>query len=471
VTTAAVTADERRRAPGPRGHFLLGVLPELRRDPLSLLVSLARDHGDVVHFRAGPIDIHLVTSPAGAQHVLQDNNRNYGKQTRGFQKLRLVLGQGLLTSEGDFWRRQRRIAQPGFHRDKIRRFADTMTRATEKMLERWGSRPADKPLDVAHEMMLLTLGIVGETLLSLDTTEDSERVGAAVTLTLEHIQRRMFSAFPIVEALPLPSNLRFRRTVRYMDQLVFKVIEDRRRSGDDPDDLLSMLMHARDDQNGEGMSPGQLRDEVMTIFAAGHETTANALAWTFYLLSLSPAVARRLRAELGETLAGRAPRYDDLAHLPYTAAVVHEALRLYPPAWVISRSAIGDDVVCGYHVPAGSIVVVSPYITHRREASWPNPEGFDPDRFVDRGAGERPTGQHRFDYFPFGGGPRQCIGNGFALMEAQLVLATVAQRFELHLVPGHTIRAEPLVTLRPKGGIPMRLKRVVPPDDRARTPQ
>jgi cytochrome P450 len=467
VTTASLTGSARRLAPGPRGHFLLGVLPELRRDPFSLLVGLARDHGDVVRFRAGPIDVHLVTSPAGAQHVLQDNNRNYGKQTRGFQKLRLVLGQGLLTSEGDFWRQQRRIAQPGFHREKIRRFADAMTRATETMLERWGSRPADETLDVAHEMMLLTLAIVGETLLSLDTTEESRRVGAAVTLTLEHIQRRMFSAFAIVEALPLPSNRRFRRAVGYMDQLVFKVIEDRRRSGNDPDDLLSMLMQARDEQTGEGMSARQLRDEVMTIFAAGHETTANALAWTFYLLSLHPGVARRLRAELRETLAGRAPRYDDLAHLPYTAAVVHEALRLYPPAWVISRSAIGDDVVCGYDVPAGSIVVVSPYITHRREASWPNPEGFDPERFVDAVGAERAAGRHRFDYFPFGGGPRQCIGNGFALMEAQLVLATVAQRFDLHLVPGHAVRAEPLVTLRPKGGIPMRLKRMEPPPDRA----
>ena len=457
--TMTATMDAQRTAPGPRGHLLIGQLPELRRDPFRFLIGLAREHGDVVRFQVGPVTVHLVTDPSGVQHVLQDNNRNYGKQTRGFQKLRLVLGQGLLTSEGDFWRRQRRIAQPGFHKDKIRRFADQMTRATERMLERWTARePAagGAPIDVAHEMMLLTLNIVGETLLSLDTTEESERVGAAVTLTLEHIQRRMFAMFPVVDDLPLPSNLRFRRAVRYMDQLVFKLIDDRRASGVDPGDLLSMLMQARDGESGEGMSARQLRDEVMTIFAAGHETTANALAWTFYLLSLNPAVARRLRGELREVLAGRAPRYDDLGHLPYTAAVIQEALRLYPPAWVISRSAIGDDVVCGYHVPAGSIVVLSPYITHRRETSWPNPEGFDPERFL----GERTSAAHRFDYFPFGGGPRQCIGNSFALMEAELVLATVAQRFELHLVPGHVTIAEPLITLRPRGGIPMRLKPV-----------
>jgi cytochrome P450 len=462
TTTTTTAVASRRAAPGPRGHFLVGVLPELRRDPLALLTRLAREYGDVVHFRAGPIDVHLVTDPAGVQHVLQDNNRNYGKQTRGFQKLRLVLGQGLLTSEGDFWRRQRRIAQPGFHKEKIRRFADQMTRATERMLERWAAREptaAGEPLDVAHEMMLLTLGIVGETLLSLDTTEESERVGAAVTVTLEHIQRRMFAMFPFVDTLPLPGNRRFRAAVRYMDHLVFKLIEDRRASGADPDDLLSMLMHARDDQSGEGMSSRQLRDEVMTIFAAGHETTANALAWTFHLLSLNPAVARRLRAELRQVLDGRPPRYDDLAQLPFAAAVIQEALRLYPPAWVISRSAIGDDVVGGYDVRAGSIVVVSPYITHRREQSWPNPEGFDPERFM----GERSSGQHRFDYFPFGGGPRQCIGNGFALMEAQLVLAAVAQRFELDALPGRAPVAEPLVTLRPRGGMPMRLRRVATP--------
>jgi cytochrome P450 len=457
--TMTTATDARRSAPGPRGHFLVGLLPELRRDPFTFLVGLAREYGDVVRFRVGPVDVHLVTDPGGVQHVLQDNNRNYGKQTRGFQKLRLVLGRGLLTSEGDFWRRQRRIAQPGFHRDKIRRFADQMTRATERMLQRWADRESAafrEPIDIAHEMMLLTLSIVGETLLSLDTTEESERVGAAVTLTLEHIQRRMFAMFPIVDDLPLPSNRRFHRAVRYMDQLVFKLIDDRRASGVDPGDLLSMLMQARHDDSGEGMSAQQLRDEVMTIFAAGHETTANALAWTFYLLSGHPAVARRLRGELHQALAGRAPRYEDLARLPYTAAVIQEALRLYPPAWVISRSAIGDDVVCGYRVPARSIVVLSPYITHRREASWPNPEGFDPDRFL----GERTSGAHRFDYFPFGGGPRQCIGNGFALMEAQLVLATIAQRFELHLVPGHATVAEPRVTLRPRGGIPMRLKPV-----------
>jgi cytochrome P450 len=457
--TMTVAMDARRAAPGPRGHLLVGQLPELRRDPFTFLIGLAREHGDVARFRIGPVTVHLVTDPGGVQHVLQDNNRNYGKQTRGFQKLRLVLGQGLLTSEGDFWRRQRRIAQPGFHKDKIRRFADQMTRATERMLLRWTARePAagGAPIDAAHEMMLLTLNIVGETLLSLDTTDESERVGAAVTLTLEHIQRRMFAMFPVVDDLPLPSNLRFRRAVRYMDQLVFKLIDDRRASDVDPGDLLSMLMQARHDQSGEGMSARQLRDEVMTIFAAGHETTANALAWTFYLLSLNPAVARRLRGELLEVLAGRAPCYDDLAHLPYTAAVIQEALRLYPPAWVISRSAVGDDVVCGYHVPARSIVVLSPYITHRRETSWPNPEGFDPERFL----GERTSAAHRFDYFPFGGGPRQCIGNNFALMEAELVLATVAQRFELHLVPGHVTVADPLVTLRPRGGIPMRLKPV-----------
>lgn len=454
-------AASRRAAPGPRGHFLLGNLPELKRDPLALLVRLARDYGDVVRFKAGPVTIYLVTGPAGVQHVLQDNNRNYGKQTIGYQKLRNVLGQGLLTSEGDFWRRQRRIAQPGFHKEKIRRFAEQMVHAAEHMLRRWAEREAltpNQPLDIAQEMMRLTLGVVGETLLSLDTIREFDRVSAAVTVSLEHIQRHLFSMVPFAEALPSPKNRLFRRESAYMDQLIYKVIDERRASGKDEDDLLSMLMNARDDETGEGMSPRQLRDEVITIFAAGHETTANALAWTFYLLSLNPAVARHLRAELHRVLGGRAPQYDDLPRLPYAAAVIQESMRLYPPAWVISRNAVGDDVVGGYHVAAGSTVLVSPYVTHRREASWQNPEGFDPERFL----GETPSRQHRFDYFPFGGGPRQCIGNSFALMEAQLVLATVAQRFELHLVPGFAVETYPLITLRPKGSIMMRLAGVQP---------
>jgi cytochrome P450 len=303
-------------------------------------------------------------------------------------------------------------------------------------------------------MMRLTLTIVCQTLFSSDISTEADEVGQALTTVLKHTIDRMQSLFDLAEILPLPENRRFYEALRTLDQVVYGMIKERRRSGRDTGDLLSMLVFARDEETGQSMSDKQLRDEVMTIFLAGHETTANALGWTWYLLSRHPEVTRRLEAELAEVLDGRTPTLDDLSKLNYTSMVIQEAMRLYPPAWIIGRNAVEADQIDGYDIPADSSIILSPYVTHRHPGFWDNPEGFDPERFSPQQTKDRPY----FAYFPFGGGPRLCIGNNFALMEAKLVLATVAQRYRLELVPGHPVEPEPLVTLRPKYGLLMTLR-------------
>jgi cytochrome P450 len=436
-------------APGPKGQLLLGSLPAARRDPLRLFLGGFNEFGDVVRFRFGPMTAHLVSGPAGVNHVLAENNKNYGKQTRGFKNLRRVLGNGLLTAEGDFWKRQRRIAQPAFHRERISSFGATMVRAAERSAGRLEQTRA--PVDVAEEMMRLTLQIVGETLLGADISSEADRVGGVMGEMLRSTNERMTRMVDLPPPLPTRSNLRLRRWLSVLDAVVLRIIEERRKKPGP--DLVSMLIAARDADTGEAMTDAQLRDEAMTIFLAGHETTANALTWTWMLLSRHPAAARELRAELSAELQGQSPTVEDLPRLRYTRRLLEESLRLYPPAWMIARSATGADEIGGYEIPAGSIVFVSPFIVHRNPRVWENPEGFDPARFSSE------TALAKGAYFPFGGGPRQCIGNGFAMMEAQLVLATIAQRVQLELVPGHPVELEPSVTLRPRYGMRMTVRK------------
>ena len=450
---SASKTDRAPAPPGPLGTSPVAFLRAFRRDRMRLFLDAQRRFGDIVRFRVGPKWLYLVLDPEAVQRVLQENHRNYDKRSAGYGKLKLALGDGLLTSEGEFWRRQRRIVQPAFHRDRLHQFGAVMTQATLAMLERW-REPAQQrePVDVAAEMMRLTLEIIGTTMFSTNLGSDSRRLGELMTTAIEYINERITTwtaAFDFPEKLPTVKNRRFRQALRAGNQMVREVIEARRRSGTDHGDLLSMLMQMRDEETGEWMTDQQLRDEIITIFAAGHETTANALAWCWYLLSRNPAVGRKLREELDRVLGGRVPTADDLPRLTYTAMVVKETMRLYPPAWVISRNAVGDDVLGGFHIAAGSVVLVSPYVTHRHLRFWENPEGFDPERFV----GDRLAALPRYVYFPFGGGPRMCIGTGFAMMEAQLILATVAQRHELHLLPGESVEPEPLVTLRPRHGV------------------
>jgi cytochrome P450 len=436
-------------APGPRGNFFLGSLPAVRRDPLRLFFQAFRDYGDVVRFTFGPVVLHLVVSPAGAQRILAENNKNYGKQTKGFKNLRYVLGNGLLTAEGELWKRQRRIAQPGFHRQRIAAFAQTMVRAAEDCAERLLSRRG-RTLDISAEMSRLTLRIVGETLLGHDPSDAADEVGNALAYLLHVANDRTARIIELPPGLPTRENRRFRKAKQILDSVVLRIIHERRQKPGDRGDLLSMLMEAKDAETGESMDDQQLRDEAMTIFLAGHETTAMAMTFAFLCLARAPAVARELREELSTALGGRSPTLDDLPKLRFNKMVLQEALRLYPPAWLISRSVEGPDQIGGFDLPAGSIAFVAPYITHRHPRFWEDPEAFDPRRFER----EPPRGA----YYPFGAGPRQCIGSAFAMMEGELVLATLVQRLRLELAPGAPVELDPSITLRPKGGLAMTVR-------------
>jgi cytochrome P450 len=445
------------RAPSPPGEPVLGHLRLLMRSPPRFLLRSCVEHGDVVRLHFGNplrrMTAHLISAPDDVRRVLQDQHRTYSKRTRGIEKLRIFLGNGLLTSEGDFWLRQRRIAQPAFHRDRIASFGGAMTRAAGDMLERrWAQQAASgQPFDVATEMMRLTLRVVSETLFGADVSGDADAVGEAVGQLLHEAMRVIEAWVDLPMTLPTPGNRRLQAAMATVDEVVMRVIAERRRAADPGSDLLAMLMRARDEETGESMSDRQLRDEVVTMFLAGHETTANALSWALYLLAMHPGEARKLRVELREVLGGRPPTIEDVPRLVQTRAVIQETMRLYPPAWITTRRVEQEDMLGGYRVPAESVVFVSPYVIHRSPRLWKNPEGFDPDRFLPERAASIP----RLAYLPFGAGPRQCIGNGFAMLEAQLILATIVQRAELELVPGRVVEVEPVVTLRPKGGLAM----------------
>ncbi len=452
--TAATGAPARHAIPGPPAHPLLGNLREARRDPLAFYPAARRDYGDIVRFRSlGPLRWYLFSHPDDIDYVLRRNARNYHKGIFAASIVPLV-GEGLLTSEGEVWRRQRRLEQPAFHRQRLAALAADMTAAAVATAEGWGE-PArvGRPLDVAAEMSRLTLQIVGRALLGTDTSGAAATVAGALPATLEYTMYRAESVFPLPLRLPTPRNRRFLRARAALDRLVYGIIAERRRTGADGDDLLSMLLAARDAETGEAMTDRQLRDEVLTILLAGHETTAVALSWTWFLLSQHPEAEATLHAELARVLGGRAPTAADVPRLPYTRQVIEEAMRLYPPVWATGRQALGDDEVRGYRLPAGSPVVLSPWVTHRHPDFWERPDAFEPERF----APGRAAGRPHLAYFPFGGGQRQCIGNGFALLEAQLIVATLAQRYRLRPVPGHPIEPEPTVTLRPRHGLPMTL--------------
>jgi cytochrome P450 len=442
--------------PEPPSHPVWGSFRDFQADPLGHMGALVRQYGPAVRIRFvfnwyGYILVH----PDHNKHILQDNNKNYTKQAPSLLVTKPLLGNGLVTSDGDFWRRQRRLIQPAFHRQRIAGFGATMTTAAETMIQRWqGAAERGETLDIDKEMMRLTLEVAGKTLFSMDLTGEAEQVGQAITFASRYIAEASIKPFAVYTInWPTPGGLRLRRAISLLDRVVQKIVDTRRRDNRDEGDLLSMLLQARDEETGAGMDDRQVRDEVMTLLLAGHETTSNTLTWTLYLLSQHPEIAERLRTEVDQVLAGRTPTIEDLAHLPYTRMVIEEAMRLYPPAYVIARLGVEPDVVGGYDIPAQAIITMSPYLTHRLPEFWPQPEKFDPERFTPDKVAERP----RYAYIPFGGGPRQCIGNVFALTEAQLVLALIMQRARLSLAPGYQAELEQMITLRPRHGLPMRV--------------
>ncbi len=443
-----------REAPRVSGGLpFLGQLAEARRDPIALFLRAQAAHGDVARLRFGPFDYVLVNDPAAIKRVLVDNAANYHK-SRSYAGLRALLGEGLLTSEGAFWRRQRRLAQPAFHRERLAALAVAMASEVERMLGRWGRLEPGAALDAHAEMMRLTFAIVGRTLLSTDVDGDASAVGEALGVCLTWTNQHAEALVRVPPSLPTPSNLRFRRARGTLDALIYRVIRERRAAAEPGADLLGLLMAVVDEGTGERMSDAQLRDELLTLVLAGHETTANLLAFAFHALSTHPHWRGEVEREVDAALGGRAPTAADLPALGLTRAVLDETLRLYPPVWAFEREALAADVVGGFRVPKGAVVAVSPYVLHRHPAHWDNPEGFDPTRF----SPGRAAGRHKFAYLPFGGGPRTCIGNAFAMTEATIVLAMVAQRYRLERDPARPLALDPSVTMRPARGLHCRLR-------------
>jgi cytochrome P450 len=444
-----------KRPPGPRTLSPLGSAFALGRDPMRFALEMWHLYGDVVCFRFLFWPAYVLYHPDQVKQVLQENHCNYTKNFPNMKAAREIFGNGLFTNDGDSWQRQRRLMQPSFHRKRLVGFGQLMSETTIDMLER-GPRttPGDTPLDILHELMRLTLRIAGLALFSHDLTNEVDTVGRTFTTLGPLISRYTTLPFPPLR-VPTPRNRRLLAGLGTLNTVVYAIIEERRKQPVDTQaaDLLGMLLSAQDEEIGEGMSDQELRDEVLTLLLAGHETTATALTWTWYLLSQHPEVECRLHTELDTVLAGRKPSVEDLEALPYSHMVIQEAMRLYPPAFGFTRFAVTEDEMGGYPVPANSVIFLSAYCTHRHPACWEEPEVFDPERFTP----ERSAGRPRFAYFPFGGGPRQCIGYAFAMMEAQLVLAAVAQRYSLRLVPGHPVELQVLPTLRPRHGLPVTL--------------
>jgi len=436
---------------GPRGVPLWGSMFAFQKDKQRFILDVAREHGDVAKYRIANLSLYQVNHPQGIKRVLQDNYHNYVKGDL-WENFSVIVGHGLFVSDGPVWLRQRRLMQPAFHRQQVATFGQTMTDNALQMLERWESAASTgEPIEVFSEMTRLTMQVVTQALFSTGLPGTLQALNRAITTLLDYASFTFEVPFYPPVQVPLPRNLRLRSALKELDRLVYAIIRERRENPVETADLLSMLMGARDEETGEGMTEKQLRDEVLTLFLAGHETTANALTWTFYLLSQHPEVAGHLHAELEQVLAGQVPTLADVQNLPYTRMVIEESMRLFPPAWITNRTALEDDEICGYHIPAGSYVTVSPYVTHRDPELWPQPDQFDPGRFAPENAAGRP----RFAYFPFGGGPHQCIGQGFAVLEATLVLATVAQRYDLQIMPGSRVEVHPSVTLRPRHGLKM----------------
>jgi cytochrome P450 len=439
------------------GGILFGSGPEAVADPLSLYTRAQRTLGDVVRLRGFPgIEWYLVTHPAGVEHVLKTRGKNYRKPDRFNAPVRMLAGNGILAAEGDTWLRNRRLMQPAFHRQRLAGLVSQMAEGAEAAAERWERLAAEgAEVEIGEEMLRLTLRIVGTTLFSHDLSGEANALGRAIRASFAPLSPRITRPVAPPAWLPTRENRRFAAARGVVHRTVDAMIAERRRSGGERPDLLQMLLAARDADTGARMDDRQVRDEALTLMLAGHETAAASMSWMWYLLARNPDAAAKLRRELDSVLGGRTPGVEDLPRLSYTRAVFDETLRLYPPAWGQPREAVEEDEIGGYRIAAPHIVIVCQWVTHRRPDLWERPEDFVPERFLEPAKDAIVP----WSYYPFGGGARMCIGNGFALMEAQVALATLAQRFEPELVPGQTIVPDATFTLRPKHGVRMRIRR------------
>lgn len=436
--------------PGPRPGWVLGHTFGYMKDPLGFLAGAHREHGDVVRLRLGNLSTYVLFHPEHIEYVLRTHHENFIKDrlTKGISPL---VGQGLLTSEGEFWKRQRRLVQPAFQHGQVERYASQMVGHTLRMIEGWTE---GEERELHAEFSRLTLAIAASTLFSADVGSDAEVVSSSLEIVMKYFVNPM-RWFRIRERLPLPSTRRYRRAIGRIDEIIYGLIRDRRETGNDPSDLLSRLLAARDVEGTGGMSDQQIRDEAVTIFLAGHETTALALFYTFHLLARHPEVESRMAQEIARVLDCTPPAAADVARLPYTEWVVRESMRLYPPAWGIAREALSDCEIGGYHVARGTQLFLVQYLMHRDPRWFDEPESFRPERWAEDLIRRLP----RCAYFPFGDGPRTCIGNHFAMMEAVLVLATILQSHRLVVLPGPALELYPSITLRPRQGLRARLER------------
>jgi cytochrome P450 len=434
------------RLPGPRGHWLLGSLPALRQDILGFFESCHRDYGDAAYFRVGRRRSMLLSAPADIEQVLVTDNRKFIKNFALSFFLRPLLGNGLLINEGNDWLRQRRLIQPTFARPRLEHYAQSMVDLTHQMLSEWNT---GEERDLAREMMQLTMSIAGKTLLGVDVGGRYQQVVECLEGVMRDFLARFRSPLPIPFWLPTYGNWRLKRTIRRLDAVLQQMIDERRaeieRRGESSGDFLSLLILARDESDGRPLSNQQLRDEVMTMFLAGHETTANALSWTWYLLGKHPEEQQRVREEVRQIVGYRPPTPQDVGRLVHCERVIKEAMRLYPPAYVIGRRCQEDCTIGDHFIPAMTNVLMSQWVVHRDERWYSQPAEFRPDRWTSDFMRDLP----KYAYFPFGGGPRACIGNQFAMLEATLILATMAQRVELQLVDLEPLPIIPAITLRP----------------------
>ncbi len=423
---------------------IIGVVHRLLGDPLEFMARVHRHYGDLVKLPLGKHTMYLAAHPDMIKRITQENWKNYIKR---YATMDEILGQGLVTSNGQLWLRQRRLMQPAFHHQRIARMAEMMVEETERMLTRWeGYARSGQPFDMQDELMLLAEKVIVRAMFSTSLNDDeAATIGKAFNDTLNWVAGQQFRFWQPPRSWPTAGNLRYRRNLALLEGVVYRLIEERRHQQGVHDDLLEMLVTACDAETGEQMSTQQIRDEVMTIFLAGHETTAGTMSWMLHVLSHHGDAERKLRAEYATYLGGRNPTPADLPKLTFNRMVIDETLRLYPPTWMLSRVLVDSDTLGGYEVPAGSSVLLSPYVTHRHPAFWPHAESFDPERFCPAEA----EGRHKFAYIPFLSGPRQCIGNQFALMEMQLMLPMILQRFWVSAVPGYPVRPIPRATLRP----------------------
>jgi cytochrome P450 len=446
------TTTDLKISKAPKGEPLFGHMRQFSRDSLAYAAASAQ-YGDLVEYQFGPFPFYIINHPDLVAEVLVRDADSYQKTTSIKQVMKPAVGQGLFTNEGDSWKRQRKLAQPAFHTRRIANYADVMVRFAQQTMADWKDGEA---LNMEHEMSGLTMRIISKTMFDSDLTGDDAQIEQAVKVTLGTVDKRLNLLVPYPEWLPTRSNREFKQSIRMLDTIIQGYIDQRRQSEaagnlEDRADLLSMLMAAQDEETGSGMSDQQLRDESVTVFGAGHETTSVALTWTWYLLSQYPEVEQKLHEELDRVLAGRIPTFADLPNLPYTEMIIKESMRLFPPAWTTTREAARDTTLGGFPIKKGRILMVNIYGIHHDARFFDDPWTFNPERF----SPENEKNIQKYAYFPFGAGPRVCIGNAFAMMEGRLILATMGQRYQFDLPSDQKVEPMRMFTLKPKFGMQM----------------